>query len=265
MLGFNRLAKEDYVFMGRVEVWTLWDAVCLLTSFEMESTGAFGETEDLLKFERIKNGRDLEGPEKVFHATWDKWNMRLMAAMASPGVLPYANILDEKEIENSEVDFVDCCSSFRARDLFGYLVSRVAKGGESLDLNILQDYLLGKGNAPAREVVESVAVSMASKRHAASKPFKEALRGLIDDYFSGGCRCTSKTAFEELKKQWRNEAEMKAEVKVGYYSLNELVKDALAVLEKDDPEKVVRRNQAKGYSKEKICTSCPKHRRTILK
>ena len=151
MLGFNRLSREDYVFMGRVEVWTLWDAVCLLTSFEMESTGAFGGTDDLLEFERIKLGRVLEGPEKVYHATRNKWNLRLIAAMASPGVLPYANILDKKEIENPpEVDFVDCCSSFRARDLFDYLIRHVANGDESLDLNILQDYLLGKGSAPER-------------------------------------------------------------------------------------------------------------------
>ena len=98
---------------------------------------------------------------------------------------------------------------------------------------------------------------------------------LLDQYihydFKGDCSCTSKTAFEQMKKRWTDkddrisERAMKDEVKVGHYYLNEKIKAVLKTLESADDDGVIRRNNAKGYRKENIPTSCKKHRTTIVK
>jgi hypothetical protein len=302
MFGRRRLAKEEYALMGGNPVWSLSDAVNLLTSFEMEVMGAFGESGELIEITSLDIEEFTPGVIGIYSELSSKWIKCLHIALWDGDIL-YANMPERDDVPFDLPEgagrTITGTGSFTRDELLTFIALSIHEEKIALDLKLLCDFLNGKGTAPARgvrvvevekiverervveiftdvvkiekvpptreEIFSAAASNIAQLRHSQNTPFKNELADRIKDYFSGDCHCTSKSAFEAIKNQWPDEDAMKADVKVGYYTLNEKIKDALVELEKADPEGIVRRNQAKGYSKEKTPTSCPKHKKTILK
>lgn len=273
---FKRFTDSDYIAMGKSDVWEINRLAQMVTWFSFQERAYLENIDEAVIYEEgdcghqqstFKNPESKAFTDVLFDTLRSFEKAYLERHMEAIERLELNDLLEgriggteycvrkESALEFLETNF----SGVNVEKLRSLLSGEIVTGRkDTVTETIVRAY--------GAEVDQRAAPkSMAQQRHDGSKRFKDALKVRIDDYFSGDCQCTSKTAFEEIKKRWDDEDAMKADVKVGYYSLNERIKKALIELEQADPEKIVRRNQAKGYSKDKIPTSCPKHRRTILK
>lgn len=198
MFEFQRLAKEDYELMGRCFSWTTEDARVLLTSFEMEVSGVFGDSQELYEFDRRANLETLEGLDKVFHKTWGKWFEFLWKYMES-GDLPYANALKKGELNDpadpgATVDEYMCRCNIVPSELLECISKAVGAGELTFDLKTFQGFLAGHASAPERYVrvvkqpmdKKDMAAALASGRNESSK---DEIREYIASQWAEGCTC----------------------------------------------------------------------------
>jgi hypothetical protein len=276
MIVFKRFTDIDYIAMGKTDVWEIKKAAEMVTWFAFQERAQLEDLEEAVIFEDgefEKGGSRYKNPEsQAFGEVLNKVLQFFERFYVDPYIehiqrLEMKDLMDGRIINNepcarkaSVLEFLE----EQFRDIDVAKLRRLLEGEEvSGRKDKITETLVDAYRGEAEQSV--VATSMAEIRHKKAARFKDALQTRIDDYFTGGCQCTSKTAFEQLKKQWPNEEAMKVDVKVGYYTLKERIKATLAELETEDPEKIVRRCQAKGYRKEKVPVSCPRHRITNLK
>ncbi len=276
MIVFKRFTDIDYIAMGKSDVWELKRVAEMVTWFALQERAQLESLEEAVVYEPgeyekgtspFKN-RESKAFADILNATYDHFYNAYVAKQITPVErLKLQDLLDGRIEDNefcmrkdSVLEFLEITTKdINVEKLRRLLEGEEVSGRKDKITETLVDAYRGEAEQGA------VATSMAEIRHKKSARFKDALQTRIDDYFTGGCQCTSKTAFEQLRKQWPNEEAMKVDVKVGYYTLKERIKATLAELETEDPEKIVRRCQAKGYRKEKIPVSCPRHRITNLK
>lgn len=282
MIVFKRFTDSDYIAMGKTDVWEIKRLAEMVTWFSFQERAQLESIDEAVIYEEgeyLQGKSPFKNPEskvflEIFSATLQQYEKAYLERHFEAIERLEMNDFIEGRIGGTEYCVrKDSALQFLDEGFNGVNVSKlrsllsgelIAGKKDQITENIVKSY--GTEGDPS-----AAPKSMAEQRHQNSKSFKEALKVRICDYFSGDCHCTSKTALEEMKKWWTDnsgvssEDVMKAEIKVGYYSLNENIKSVLRELENDDPENIVRRNSAKGYRKEKILSNCPKHRRTILK
>lgn len=198
MFEFQRLAKEDYELMGRCFSWTTEDARVLLTSFEMEVSGVLGDSLELYEFDRRANLETLEGLDKVFHETWEKWFEFLWKCMGS-GDLPYANALKKSELDDpaepgATVDEYMSRCNIVPSELLECISKAVAAGELDFDLETFQAFLSGHASAPERQVrvekepmeKKDIAAALARGRN---EPAKDNIREYVASQWAKGCTC----------------------------------------------------------------------------
>lgn len=172
MFDFQRLAKEDYELMGRSLVWTYWDAGVLLSSYEMEVSGEFGTSKDLVSIRRFPSVGEITDVEKLFHGKWSKWTEWLQDEMYA-GNLAFVNVPNRSVPEELPEVGVTSISQDRgtfSRDELLAALSVAAEAGKT-DLDIVQFYkfLRGEGTAPGGYLKDKAA-KLDSARKINNKP-----------------------------------------------------------------------------------------------
>lgn len=156
MFEFQRLSREDYELMGRSFTWTVQDVAILLTSFEMEISGAFGDSQELFLFNRRADLENIQGLEKVFHHTWGKWREFIRKALYS-GDLPSGNAPKKTDAQHPpdprakiEIELDRCVVA--PSEFLGYISEAVFDENKKFDMEAFISFLSGKGSAPARSL-----------------------------------------------------------------------------------------------------------------
>lgn len=270
MVDYQRLAKEDYELLGRCHSWTTWDAKVMLASFEMESAGEFGDTQELFRFNVPADVDLLEGVEKTFHEKWSKWDAYIFPKMLSRK-LPYANT-PSVDAPDSPVDIVcedlDCCN-ISPKELIKCISADIKAEELSLDLNLLIEFLRGNSNAPSRMITKSQKEALseacrenAQKCHDADKPKHDALWQFLMDDLAGGCTCTKRQACDRIYRvRYRNdETYLKAQTGYKKLEFTRRVSEALIAIEKRDKTGINRHENTEGFKIKNVppCTKHPK-------
>ncbi|PLX83663.1 MAG: hypothetical protein C0617_11050 [Desulfuromonas sp.] len=280
MFEWQRFSKEDYKSYASNPVWTFWNTVVMMASFETEIVGGFGETDEFFIVDReavINNGlnneydRDLTPVEQVFDEKYGKWNKCIFDALAHGGVkhvdVPTS---DYENYEEEGVVSVDSKMGSFSRDDFLSWLSKSAKGGKiDVDIDALFEFLNGRGSAPSRKEVEIKVVELspsehhrrnAIKRHEVDKPKHKELKEFLMADLSGGCTCTKRQACERIfrDKYRSSETYLKSETGYAYLSFTREVTGALKRIENQEKTGINRHENTSGFSMSKV-PPCTKH------
>jgi len=271
VFGRRRLAREEYALMGRNPVWQLHDAVNLLTSFEMEQAGAFGETDELVEIKTLFSVIEpLSDIETAYDKVSTRWTELLHKALWDEEI-PYANIPKNGEVEpvlpEGAGRTVTDTGSFARDELLLFLVRGVDAGDIELDLAVFRKYLLGQGNAPAtdtlqeKDVVSRHMKDLAQRSHDNEKPKQEALRKFLKEDLSGGCTCTKLQAVERIfrDKYREDEAYLKAQTGFKKLMFSRQVSKALIQIEEEEKTGVNRHENTDGFNRLNV-PPCLKHK-----
>lgn len=270
MFDYQRLSKEYYEYMGKSSVWTFSDACVLLTSFELEVAGKFGDTDELHEISRrnIMVSDSLTALEHDFKDTHWKWFMTLNKAL-SGGHVPFVNVPDGEE-DMPPLDIpegcgipVQGCGVFFRDLLLQYLEDSSALSSSGIDLENLNDYLLGDGKAPSKyqdTKLRDYFSEQAKKRHDSVKDLKKGLVDFLLSDLAGGCTCTKKQAVDRIYKGKydQDEAVLKKKTAYGLLMFSRKVSEAIKQIEKNEKSGLNRHENTEGFSYDKI-PACKKH------
>lgn len=271
MLGYRRFAKEEYKLFGDFRIWTYDDAVNILASFELECSGQFGDSLELISINRT-NMFSFGNPneiEKKYTDVWTKWNDKLRTALWN-GELLYCNVpgYDDEPFDLPEDagKTVETYSAFRCRDLLRY-INHLVKNGE-LNFNIREfiNALNGNSNAPETTRIVNVEIppsdylrKTAKKRHEPDKLKHKSLEMYLLDDLSGTCTCTVRQARERIFRDKYNDDPDYLKAETGYSKImfDREVTKALKEIQKLHGG-INRLTKTEGFIAKKV-PACKKH------
>lgn len=158
MSRYRRISKEEYYLFGRIIVWTLDDAMSLIASCELEYSGAYGESLELMGLN--SNNMFFFGEsneiELKYKNVYNKWHNLLLKSLFKGEIkscnVPCCN--DDPEYapvgDGKQIDLTYC--SFKRDDLLKYINNLIKIGESDFNLRKFIDYLNGESSAPHKYV-----------------------------------------------------------------------------------------------------------------
>lgn len=228
MSAYRRVSNEEYYLFGRIIVWTLDDTMNLLTSFELEDSGEFGESPKLIDFDRY-NMFFFGEPNEIelkYKNIYNKWHNLLFKAV-SRCELPSCNVPccnDEPEYDppagaGKQIDLTYC--SFRRDDLLKYINKLISSGKLDFNLRKFIDYLNGESSAPHKYVknveVEKIVVVVKTEYRQMTKEeaakflasgkndtAKATIAAYVSELLSNKCTCYHTIMTENVIDYFKN-------------------------------------------------------------
>lgn len=288
MFDWKRLSKEEYALFGDCSVWEVRDLAIILSAFELELSGLYGDFRELFPVRRLIFDDSHNVIEEAYKDNFSKWLSYIMRSLSSE-TIEFHNInskndpIEAADDEGIMISIGSCC--LNAKDFGEYLCADVDSGKIDFDVDKFADFLSGDGSAPSfKEVVSPMPVAEPAEPAEPVKNEKE----IISDYFrglrsvnldktkdkkvklmkdltedlSGECTCTKKQAVDRIFKDKFGGSVDILKDKTGFRHLSFTRKVSSVLIEieesKDPENRINRHENTEGFSYAKL-PPCEKH------